>query len=278
MNQRELDGAASPLAAFGMQLRRSRKTKGLSQAELGRLLSCSDSYVSYIERAERQPPPWFAPKADAVLETGGTLELMWWQLQHSMLIEGFPEYAREEAMAKEIRVFELGVIPGLLQTEEYARAHEVEPVRAGDVTQQQADERVAFFLARQAILDRPAAPLVYAVLDEGCLRRWMGGPAVMARQLAHLEQLATRPNVILQIAPSHMADRCLFHSALWLLTMGDRSLLGYTETFQRGYLERDSAKVATWERHYARLQVDALSRDASTRLIRDVRKELEHAC
>ncbi|MGW4647984.1 helix-turn-helix domain-containing protein [Kitasatospora sp. NPDC004289] len=278
MNLRDLDPSASPLAAFGMQLRRSRKARGLSQAELGRRLSCSDSYVSYIERAERQPPPWFAPRADEVLETGGTLELMWWQLQHSMLIEGFPEYAALESKATEIRVFEIGIVPGLLQTADYAAAQEDGFVSRGDATPQQADERVAFLLARQSRLDRLMAPVIYAVLEESCLRRSMGGPAVMARQLAHLENMATRPDIIIQIAPGSMADRCPFRSPLWLLTMADRSLLGYTETFQRGYVEREAATLTSWERHYARLQVDALSQDASLRLIRDVRKEMEDAC
>lgn len=278
MNLRDLDPSASPLAAFGMQLRRSRKAKGLSQAALGRKLSCSDSYVSYIERAERQPPPWFAPKADEILETGGTLELMWWQLQHSMLIEGFPEYAREEAKATEIRVFEIGIIPGLLQTVEYATAQEDGMVSRGDASQQQADERVAFLLARQRRLEHPVPPVVYAVLEESCLHRSMGGPAVMARQLAHLEAMAARPDVVIQVAPGTMANQCPFRSPLWLLTMPDRSLLGYTETFQRGYVEREVATLTSWERHYARLQVDALSRNSSLRLIRDVRKEMEDAC
>ncbi|MGW2396417.1 helix-turn-helix domain-containing protein [Kitasatospora sp. NPDC001664] len=277
MNLRDLDPSASPLAAFGMQLRRSRKARGLSQADLGRRLSCSDSYVSYIERAERQPPPWFAPKADEVLETGGTLELMWWQLQHSMLIEGFPEYAREEAKAAEIRVFELGVIPGLLQTEGYANAYGLAPVGWGDVTREQAEERIGFLLARQTLLTRKDGPLVYAVLDESCLHRPIGGPTVMTQQLAHLERLAERPDLVLQIAPHRLAERRPLSDTLWLLTMPDRTVLGYTETFQRGYLEREKSTVAKWERLYARLQIEALSRTDSLALIREVREDMEHA-
>ncbi|MDH6124788.1 helix-turn-helix transcriptional regulator [Kitasatospora sp. GP82] len=264
------------MAAFGTQLRRSRKAKGITQGMLGKLINYSDSYVSYVERAERPPTRKFAEAADAALETGGTLSLMWWHLGHSALIEGFPEFAGHEAKAVEIRLFELGVVPGLLQTVDYATALETAAVRRGTITQAQADERLAFRQARQQLLARSPAPLLFAVLDESVLRRIHGGSATMAAQLAHLEDLAQRPNVVIQVAPFDMGERIPFTMPVTLLTLSDRTVLGYTETLQRGYLDRDGETVTRWSRDYDRLQVEACSGATSLELIRAVRKDVEH--
>ncbi|MGE7436106.1 helix-turn-helix domain-containing protein [Kitasatospora sp. NPDC001175] len=274
MNESDLDPSTSPLAAFGTQLRRSRKARGLSQAELGRKIFCTGTYVSYIERAKRDPSHNFAVRADAALETGGTLELMWWHLKNTALLEGFAEFAEHESKAAEIRIFELGVIPGLFQTEAYATADASGALQRGSITQHQADERVAFLATRQRLLERDPAPLVHAVLDESCLHSEVGGVAVMDGQLERLELLSRRPNVIIQIAPFKLGERRPFVMPVTLLTLRDVTVLGYTETLQRGYLERDIQSVMAWRRNYDRLQVEALSQADSVAMIREVRKEL----
>ncbi|GAA1236075.1 helix-turn-helix transcriptional regulator [Kitasatospora nipponensis] len=274
MNEKEVDPSSSPAAAFGTQLRRSRKAKGLSQGELGAMINYSDTYVSYIERAKRPPTKKFAMRADEALETGGTLELMWWGIGHTAMIEGFPEFATKEAEATAIRLFALGWLPGLLQTREYAEAVEAAVVGRGTISQEQAVERVDFLVARQERLNRTPAPLVHAVLDESCIRSRVGGPDVMDRALQHLEDLAQRPNVILQVAPFHLGSHRPFILPLALLTPREGAVLGYTETLQRGFLERNIQTIAAWRNDYDRLQVEALSQAASVELIRAVRKEL----
>lgn len=274
MNESTIDPSSSPGAAFGVQLRRSRKAVGLSQAQLGARIFCTGTYVSYIERAKRPVSHNFAIRADEALNTGGTLELMWWSLGNAALMEGFPEYAELEAKATKIRNFEQAVVTGLLQTPEYAAALASAGVRRGSITQDLADERVAFVLARQRRLERPTPPMVHAVLDEGCLRRLRGSRKVMATQLLHLEELAERPNVVIQIAPFDLGDRIPFRVPMSMLTLPDRRVLGYSESLERGHLERESDTVARWERNYDHLQVEALSQAASVEMIRAVRKEL----
>ncbi|WP_063771582.1 helix-turn-helix domain-containing protein [Streptacidiphilus albus] len=274
MREIDLDPSSSPWAAYGTQLRRSRKAKGLSQAQFGELIGYSATYVSYLERGQRPATLHISVAADAALETGGTLELMWWSLRHAALIEGFPEFAAREAKAAKIRAFELGVIPGLLQTPEYAMALAAAAVRRGSISQEQADERVAFLATRQALLGRSPAPVVHVVLDESCLRRMVGGREVMVHQLAKLESVAEQPRRIIQVAPYELGERCPFVLPVWLLTMPDRTVLGYTESHQRGFLERESDSVAAWEREYDWLQVDALSQANSLAMIQEVRKEL----
>ncbi|MEV4612689.1 Scr1 family TA system antitoxin-like transcriptional regulator [Kitasatospora sp. NPDC049258] len=274
MNIREVDPSTSPLAAFGVQLRRFRTARRLTQDQLGRHVNYSGAYVSCVERADRVPSAKFAALADGVLETGGTLALMWWHLGHESLIDGFPEFAQQEAVATELRLFELAVIPGLLQTERYATALVSAAMLRGSISQEQAAERIAFRLARQRLLTRTPAPLLHVVLDESALCRTVGGPQVMAEQLGRLERLAQRPGVVIQVAPFALGERVPFTLPVTLLTLRDGTNIGYTETLQRGFLDRDVETVAEWTKGYDQLQVDALPQPDSLAMIRARRKEL----
>ncbi|MFE6750225.1 Scr1 family TA system antitoxin-like transcriptional regulator [Kitasatospora purpeofusca] len=275
MNQRELDLSSSPSAALGVQLRRSRNARGLTQTELGQIINFSASYISRIERGVEPPSLRLAQEADRALDTGGTLELMLDQLKHSLLIEGFPEFAEQEARATAIRLFEIAVVPGLLQVQSYATAYEMAAVRQGVSTTERATERLAFLRTRQSRLSASRPPSLQAVLDATCLLRPIGGPAVMIEQLSHLETLAERPTNVLQIAPLELGEDRPLNYPLVLLTLPDRRMMGYTETLQRGYLERDAETVAGWVSNYDRLQVESLSRGASLTFIRKVRKDFE---
>lgn len=239
-----------------------------------RMIKFSDSFVSCVERATRNPTLDFARASDRALETGGTLELMWWHLTNSSLLEGFPEYAAHEAKAQEIRHFELGIVPGLLQTPEYASAFALAAVRRGSVTEAAATARLDFLATRQRLLDRTPAPRLHVVLDEGCIRRPVGGSAVMARQLAHLEAVAVRPDVTVQVAPYTLAEELPFTMMVTLLTMADRSVLAYSESQSRGFLEqRNNDTGRAWERDYHQLQVEALPKAQSLELIRTARED-----
>ncbi|MFF2080202.1 helix-turn-helix transcriptional regulator [Kitasatospora sp. NPDC058162] len=277
MNRKDIDPASSPYAPIGIRLRLYREAIKMTQAALGKAIVYSDAYISSVERGVRPPSRRFVELVDEFFNTGGTLGLMLDQLENSILIEGFSEYAEREAEATTIRLFQIGVVSGLLQTPEYAAAYEQAFVRRGSVTQQQADERLRFLLARQEKINRPSPPYVHAVLDEWCLRRPIGGAAVMVGQLAHLEEVATWPNMTIQVTPISLGENRPFAHPVTILTMPNRSLLGYSESHQRGYLERDAETLAGWAREYDRLQAEALPLAASLELIRSVRKEFESA-
>ncbi|MFD8756692.1 Scr1 family TA system antitoxin-like transcriptional regulator [Kitasatospora sp. NPDC059577] len=275
VNIKEIDPASGPWAPFAVQLRNSRRAKGLLQHQLARKCGVSASYVSFVELARRPPSEKFATKADEVLETGGTLMLMWWQHKHTALVPGFPEYANYENRAAEVRLFSIDIVSGLLQTPAYAGAWEAANIRRGTATPEQAEERVNFLMTRQQFLVRTPAPLLHAVLDESCLRRPVGGADVMIEQLLHLEQLATAPNIVIQVAPYSLGEERPFSSHVTLLTMPDRKLLGYSETEVRGYLDRDIDTVLPLSRGYDRLQIEALNQAASAEMIRAARKGYE---
>lgn len=237
------------------------------------MIQYSGAYISSVERAQRPPSHKFVTKTDEALKTGGTLELLWLSYTKGSLIEGFPEYSTREREAIAIRLFEIDMIPGILQTVEFATAYEFAAVRRGDATQEQANERLSFLAVRQRLLNQ--VPTIHAVLDESCLLRPIGGHDVMAQQLGHLEQLSQQPNMVIQVAPfSLREERPLSHPVV-LLTLPNRSMVSYTETLHRGYLERDAETVAKWARGYDRLQAEASNRAESLAMIRKVRKELE---
>lgn len=210
VNRKELNPEASPQAAFGARLRRLREERGWTQDHVGALVGCTGRHISALETGRKSPTLPFSRRVDVALDTTNTadsFEREWREIKHGNLLEGFPEYVGYEGRAAEIRLFECGVIPGPLQTREYAQAMAASAVDRGVITQEQADERVSFLVERQDALARPLPPLVIAVLDESCVRRPVGGPAVMDAQLQSLADFASQPNTMLQIAPYSLGER-----------------------------------------------------------------------
>ncbi|WP_240138827.1 helix-turn-helix domain-containing protein [Streptomyces sp. MUM 178J] len=272
MNRKELDPEASPSAKFGQLLRTLRDERGWTQDELASRVGCSGAHVSAVETGRRPPTQRFAASLDRAFGTGDMFERQSRAARHTALIEGFPEYVALEERAAEIRLYEVGVIPGLLQTPEYAATLEADAVRREAITSEQADERVELLVKRQKSLVRSPSPLITAVLDEGCIRRPMGAPSAMDAQLARLLEFAEQPNTVLQVAPFSMGARRPFSLPVTVLTMPDRSLVSYAESAHRGHLERESTFVLPMVAAYHQLQAEALSQAASVAMIEQLRK------
>ncbi|SEG76039.1 Transcriptional regulator, contains XRE-family HTH domain [Actinacidiphila yanglinensis] len=272
VNRKKLDPDSSPEAAFGQHLRRLRDERGWTQDELGARMRCTGTHISAVETGRRPPTGHFALSADTAFGTGDKFQRMVSALKNTALLEGFPEYVRQEVRAAEIRVFEVGLVPGLLQTPEYAAAITGSAVSRGSITKQQAEQRLALLAERQASLIRTPAPLVYAVLDESCIRRPVGGLGVMAAQLDRLVEFAELPSTVLQIAPFSLGARRAFDLPVYLLTLPDRSLVSYAESAHRGHLERESTFVLPMLTAYHHLQVEALSQADTVAMISTLRK------
>ncbi|AKG44617.1 toxin-antitoxin system, antitoxin component, Xre family [Streptomyces xiamenensis] len=204
--------------------------------------------------------------------TGDRLERQGQAVRRTAILEGFPEYVSNEGRATEIRFFELGIVPGLLQTPEYASAITTGAVRRGAITEQQADERLALLAKRQASLERIPTPQVYAVLDESCIRRQVGDSRVMAAQLDRLVAFAELPSTVLQVASYDLGERRAFDLPLYVLTMPDRSLMSYAESAHKGHLERETAFVMPMLTAYHQLQAESCSQVESVALVNQARK------
>lgn len=173
VNRKELNPDSSPQAAFGARLRRLREERGWIQDHLAGLVGCTGRHVSAIETGRKPPTLPFSRRADVALGLAGSpasFEREWREMKHGSLLEGFPEYVGYEGRAVEIRLFEIGLIPGLLQTPEYARTLADGDVRRGAITPEQAEERVSFLMERQAALVRPRPPW--------CSSSWMRAASI----------------------------------------------------------------------------------------------------
>ncbi|MEU5977442.1 helix-turn-helix transcriptional regulator [Streptomyces sp. NPDC047315] len=272
VNRKKLNPDSSPRAAFGARLRSSREARGWKQDDLGTQMGYSGRHISAIETARKPPSLPFSRAADTALGTEGTFELLWREMAHGALLEGFSAYVDLEARATEIRVYETGVVPGLLQTPAYARALAEGHVRRGVITPEQATERVAVLMERQKHLLRPRPPTMLVVLDESCIRRPVGGEDVMAEQLQHLVALAELPNTVVQIAPFAMAERRPFDLPIYLITMADRSMAAYAESQFQGHLDRELSFALGVLSAYHQLQAGSLSQTSSVDVINQVRK------
>ncbi len=193
MNSRNLDPAVSPLRVFGAMLRHYRVHAGMSQEQLGARVRCSGDLIGKIENGQRAPGEQLTRACDelAELKTGGALGELRALLKNYLKERAFPGWFQDwpgnEAHAKILRWFELVAVPGLLQTEDYARAMLRTQVLATD---DETDEKVAARMDRQVILTRDNPPMLWVLLDEGVLRRPVGGREVMAGQLRHLVESA----------------------------------------------------------------------------------------
>ncbi|MEV8633719.1 helix-turn-helix transcriptional regulator [Streptosporangium sp. NPDC051023] len=196
----EPDPYASPRIRFGAELRKVRLLSGLSQQKLGNLVHMSVSQVSMIENGRRAPSLDFARKVDAALGRGRELTDLLDRLNRAadQLPRWFRPWLDFEREAESLHIWQLSMVPGLLQTEDYAR---VFLSRNPDATADQIEEYIAARMTRQEILERPVSPLLWVVLDESVLHRPVAGPEVMKGQFERLLQAGENPRITLQILP-----------------------------------------------------------------------------
>ncbi|MFD4338558.1 Scr1 family TA system antitoxin-like transcriptional regulator [Streptomyces anulatus] len=271
VNRKQLD-PDDPDVSFGLQLRQARDARGWTQDELAGRMGCSGTHISAVETGRRSPTPRFARSADRALGTGDKFSRMVQAMKDLTLLEGFPEYVGFEGRAVEIRLYEVGIIPGLLQTPEYARVLADSAVRRGAITPEQADERVAFLAERQAALVRPKPPMLFVTMDESCIRRPVGGSDIMNAQLDWLMEFAELPNTLLQVAPYEIGEQRTFDLPVNILTLPDRSVICYAESQTQGHLDRESSFVLPILTAYHQLQGASLSQTASVAKISQLRK------
>ena len=184
-------------------LRYYRERAGLSRTELARQISKSVSLIQAIELGQRAPTADVTEDLERVLPVDGALIRLREEIGDGLGYQAYPSWFQDwlvsEREAKRLRWFEPLLVPGLLQTEDYARA--VFRTRFG-VTDEEIDELVAARLKRQEILARDEPPALWVIVDESVLRRPVGGRYVMREQVGHLIEAARRPHVSVQVISS----------------------------------------------------------------------------
>lgn len=271
MTRRNAEGASGATSAemFGEVLRHFREMAGLTQEGLAREIPCDRSHVARVEAGTRVPQDTFAKKCDEVLGTGGVLLRLWGRVDWYPQVEHpdwFERRARMDAEAVAVYAYQTHVMPGLLQTPDYAHALFARRLPDAD----EVERRVRARMSRQQRFLVPGGPTCIAVLDESCLRHVVGGPAVMRDQCAHLLAVSRLPNIRIQVVPSDRADIDRPDTSLWLITLPDGHQWVYSESLDRGHFSDDPAVYARHAQTYDVLRADAPSARESAALISDL--------
>jgi transcriptional regulator with XRE-family HTH domain len=270
----DAERAGTPAGVFGAELRYYRTRAGLSQKDLAPRANVSHDVISKIETGERPPAEDFPPRLDAIpeLDTQGALTRLWSHLKKSLKQRAYGWFERWtdiEAEATALRSYEPLVVPGLLQTEDYARA--ILSARPdGDLND--LDEQVAARLARQSVLERPGAPQLWCVLDEGVLRRAIGGSKVMRSQLYRLADLADHPKSSIQVIQAGGAHAGLLGGFV-IADLDGKPPMVYLETAAEGQVTDSPSVAAHVALRFDRLRAEALPWAASRDLIKKVAEE-----
>ena len=267
---RDEDQDGTPQGVFGKELRYYREQAGLSQTELAALVNVSHDVISKIEQGDRPPAKDFPERLDAVpqLDTRGALARIWKNLRKGLRNKAIPgwfrPWAQVEAEATTLRWWEPLVLPGLFQTEDYARA--ILAVRPG-ADPDTIDEHLTGRMDRQAILDRADAPHIWSIIDEGVLHRRIGDSKIMRDQLEHLVDLSARPKVGVQVVPLSAGTHAGLLGAFIIADVDGSPGMVYLETSAEGYDTDSPAVIAQAVLRFDTLRSEALPRAASRELI-----------
>jgi transcriptional regulator with XRE-family HTH domain len=267
---------------LGAELRRLRSRTGRTVVDVATELGWSESKLSRIETAStgiRNPDlnrllaVYRVDDKDRTrLATlsGQARQRGWWEAYGSVLPDAYEAYIGFEAEAKSISNYEAQVVPGLLQTDEYANT--VMQADAVFVDPDAIRQRVQVRMARQAVLTREPPPILRAVLDEAVLRRPIGGPEVHRRQLLRLVEAGERPMITIQILPfSAGAHRALAGSFVVLeFASESEQPLVYSEGLTGGVFRSRADEYRSYVKSFDALSAAALTPAKSIQLIADV--------
>jgi transcriptional regulator with XRE-family HTH domain len=253
------DGTSNPARYFGQQVRRARRAAGWTLTEFGQRIGYEPGQVSRIENGKRPPTELFAKMCDqAFPDRDGWFSEFYAESRTWIATPPwFRSWVEHEQRAPALRIWQLGVLSGLLQTEGYARA--ILTTEPG-ATDDEVSARLAARLARQAILTREDPPAGWFLVDEAALRRCVGSPHAMAAQLAHLAGVARLPNITIQVVPSTA------HAGL----LGGFALTGraaYVETAVAGQVFEDAGIIAGLLTRFDTLRNEAFRGSESLTLI-----------
>lgn len=272
---------------LGKRLQDLRERVGLSRDQAAKVLRVAPATIRRMETAEvalKIPYVQALLKAYGITEdeADAFVELTeeanrpgWWQRYHDVLPDWFSMYVSLEGAASLLRMYEPHFVPGLLQTEDYARS----VLRTGAVGRTRPEDierHVALRMQRQSLLTRPDAPKLWVVMDETVLRRPVDSPEVMRDQVDRLLEATTLPNVTVQIAefatghhPGTYGPFVLFRFAVPELPD-----MVYSEYLTGAVYFDARPEVASYLEVMDRMAAQAATAQRTKEILRDFRKEL----
>jgi transcriptional regulator with XRE-family HTH domain len=266
---------------LGAELRRYREAAGLTIDQVAEHMDCSASKISRLENGQTGSSPRDVRDILALYRVGGaeleelleiakeTRQRGWWQQQGAVLTSAFIGF---EAAAQQIRSYEAQCVPGLLQTEEYARCL---ITGGGGDTAEQVENRVRVRMARHSLLTQDDPLMFWCVLDEAVLLRPVGGRQVMQRQLVRLAEVSLLDNVTLQVLPLEIGAHAGMDGSFVLLRFpheGDPDTV-YVTMATGGVFQEKHDELHRYGLIFDRLAEVALTPEDSTALVLKMAKE-----
>lgn len=261
----EYEVGTGMLCVFGRQLKLFRERAGMDRAKLGSLTGYSASTIASFEQGRRIPPPKFIDQADEVLGGGGVLSASKEEVARAQYPAFFRDAAKLEAEAVVLHVYATQAVPGLLQTQEYARA--VFTMWRPELDEEVVEQRLTARLARQEIFSRRPAPHLSFVIEEAVLLRPLGGEAVWRGQLEHLMLIAEKRNVEIQVMPLSRQEHAGLAGPFTLMEMKDGRRIAYAEVQGDSRVHTERQRVRELERTYGTLRAQAHTPAESRALI-----------
>jgi transcriptional regulator with XRE-family HTH domain len=259
-----------------VELKRLREERGLSREQVADRIGTSETSIFRYEKGETRPQPAVvaamldvygaaAAERDELLEMARDARKRgWWHRHRQSLKPGFDSYIGLEAAASIVRTYEAQTVPGLLQTEAYARANIV--ATSLNMVPAEIEERLSVRLSRQDLITRSTDRVqLVAVLDEAVLRRQVGGPQAMREQIRHLIVMAALPNVVIHILPFAAGAHPGMEGPFCLLSFPepDDTDLVYLEQATSGLVPEEPEEVRRYTLMFGTLLGKALSAEES---------------
>ncbi|GAA1901210.1 helix-turn-helix transcriptional regulator [Streptomyces sodiiphilus] len=219
LNPDDRPGIDPVLRTVGKQIKRLRELAGLTQPEFGRAIGYGADLVASVERGRRAPKPQFLAASERVLDARGVLDAVEDEVSQARFPARFRDFARWEKEAVSLYSYAALTVPGLLQTEAYARAlmRDYCPPLADEVV----EDRVAARMERRAIFESQRAVVTGFVLEEAVLRRPVGGAEVMREQLRWIRGMSGLRNVSVQVMPTSRWKHHGIYGSITLLDTRD---------------------------------------------------------
>jgi transcriptional regulator with XRE-family HTH domain len=266
----DVDPHESPRALFAFELRQHRAAAKLTQRQLAERMGYSDAMVAMVETAKRPPSERFAELCDEVFGLDGTMKRLYIATTWNKAPEYFRPWLEEEQEATGLRSWEPMLIPGLFQTEAYARlVLAAEPGTTSD----EVDERVRGRMQRKAILHRHDPPLVSALVDEAVIRRPVGDTGVIREQLSYLLEVAQHPQVTVQVVPYSAQAMCGLLGGFIIAERNEVPYTAYVEGQPNGRTVEDRNVIGKLLRRYDAIRAEAVPFSQSLTLIEEAVKQ-----
>ncbi|GAA3492955.1 helix-turn-helix domain-containing protein [Streptomyces albogriseolus] len=256
------------ITTVGRQIKLRREAAGLRVPDFGRAVGYGEDMIYKIESGKRIPRQEFLDRADEVLEAGGLLSAAWEDVKKVRYPKKVRALGKLEARAVEIGLYECHIVPGLLQTPEHARAviGAAQPPYSPD----DVERMVAARLARQSVFDRDPAPALSFVMEEGVLRRPVGGRAAWRGQLRRLLDVAQLHHVVLQVMPTDCETHSGLDGRIELLKFDDGTAMGRSDGAFNGRPTSDPRQLRILELRYGTIRAQALPPRESLAFVRQL--------